>query len=99
MTVHVQLPTGKACVPNPQTKEEVARYLALVREDAKAARAKLPEWRRYFDDLVEFIPDEHVKEARGVLVPLLNAMGRAAILDARKFSAECFTAMDQETTK
>lgn len=86
-------------MPSPATKAEAQRILAGQREDAEAARAKLPEWRRYFDDLVEFIPDEHVKEARGVLVPLLNAMGRAALLDQRKFSAECFSAMDQQTNQ
>lgn len=94
--VHVTIPT---CVPNPQTKGDFALLLQLQAEDRKAARAKLSEWRRHFDDLCEFIPDEHVKEARGVLIPLLNAMGRAALIDSRKFSAECFTAMDQQTNQ
>lgn len=93
MGVHVTIP------PHPATKAEAQRILAGQREDAKAARAKLPEWRRYFDDLVEFIPDEHVKEARGALVPLLNAMGRAALLDSQKFHRECMTAMDQQTNQ
>lgn len=94
--VHVTVPT---CVPNPQTKGDFALLMRLQAEDRKAARAKLPEWRRYFDDLCEFIPDEHVAEARLTLIPLLNAMGRAALLDSRKFSAECFTAMDMEAGK
>lgn len=86
-------------LPHPPTKADAQRIIAGQRADAKAARAKLPEWRRYFDDLCEFIPDADVREARTVLIPLLNAMGRAAILDARKFSAECFTAMDQQTNQ
>ena len=84
-------------MPSPATKAEALAIITGQRADAKAARAKLPEWRRYFDDLCEFIPDADVKDARTVLIPLLNAMGRAAILDSRKFSAECFTAMDQQT--
>jgi hypothetical protein len=94
--IHVTVPRIQ---PHPATKAEAVAILTAQREDAKAVRAKLPEWRRYFDDLVEFIPDADVKEARSVLVPLLNAMGRAAILDARKFSSECFSAMDAEVGK
>src|SRR5687767_3175292 len=98
-TSEKQMPTSTIHItlPSPATKEDAQRIITGQRADAKAARAKLPEWRQYFDDLCEFIPDADVKEARLTLIPLLNAMGRAAILDSRKFSAECFTAMDQQT--
>ena len=94
------MPIGVHIVmPSPASVEEARRILAGQAADAKAARAKLPEWRQYFDDLCEFIPDADVKEARLTLIPLLNAMGRAALIDSRRFSAECFTAMDQQTNQ
>ncbi len=76
-----------------QTKPEALAYLATCRADEAARKARLPEWLKHMEDVANCVPED---DRKAFLVPLYNALSRAALINPRELSLQLLKQMEVE---
>ncbi len=76
-----------------QTHEQASAYLANCRTLEAARKDNLPEWLRHMEDVADCVPED---DRKAFLVPLYNALARAALVNPRELSLQLLKQMEVE---